>query len=650
MRAPKRERLSVWASEHVRLKDGSRYTPWPFQVGILDTFSNPRTRKLTFLKSARIGYTQMVLAMIGYGMSVSPCHMIYARPTFDEVEEFNKTELDPMLEWPILRGMAIAKAAAGKRADTLRMRRGLGWDLRLTAANTARAWAGYDGDWLFLDESSRYNGNVDGEGNPVDLAEKRQEQSWDPRTVLGSSPVEESSCITTASYRQSDRRRFYVPCGTCGVEQVFEFGNNDDDAPGIKWSPKNDPIDVWYRCVSGCRINESDKLPMMNRGRWIAEFPEVYERTGHAGFHINALYSLQPNASWRDIVLEFLAKRKNPNRLRTFINTTLGLPWEFRGDAPDWRRLADRREEWKKGIVPAGAVALFGGIDVQVNRVECFVWGVARGGTTYLVDHIVEDGSPYEQDVWDKLYATLNGASWTHENGIEMRLSKVAIDSGYATHKVYQFVRRWTGGFMVAVKGTGSPGAPPVDSGKSAEADDGKGKKKRRGIKLFMVGDHALKTELYGNLGIERPTEEELAEGMGYPQGYVHIPTWASEEHCKQLVAESYDPQTGKWSRHHANEMIDGWKYARVAALLFGVERWKDSHWAGLEATFGAAADVTATVRRRAIKAANAPKPSPRKREAEDAAADETPPTVRRTAETVHRVPQRRKSSWLRRD
>ena len=64
---------------------------------------------------------------------------------------------------------------------------------------------------------------------------------------------------------------------------------------------------------------------------------------------------------------------------RTFINTVLGETWAESGEAPDWQRLYERREDWCLGTVPAGGLFLTAGADVQKDRIEVSVWAWGRG-------------------------------------------------------------------------------------------------------------------------------------------------------------------------------------------------------------------------------------------------------------------------------
>ena len=63
--------------------------------------------------------------------------------------------------------------------------------------------------------------------------------------------------------------------------------------------------------------------------------------------------------------------------LKAWTNTTIGLTWEEKGDAPDWGVLFDRREKYKIGIVPKGGYVLTAGVDVQNDRLELEIvaWG-----------------------------------------------------------------------------------------------------------------------------------------------------------------------------------------------------------------------------------------------------------------------------------
>ncbi|MGT5123490.1 terminase gpA endonuclease subunit, partial [Escherichia coli] len=97
---------------------------------------------------------------------------------------------------------------------------------------------------------------------------------------------------------------------------------------------------VFYLCEHhGCVIHQSE-LDQSN-GRWICENTGMWTRDGlmffsaadneippprSITFHIWTAYS--PFTTWVQIVYDWLDALKDPNGLKTFVNTTLGETWE----------------------------------------------------------------------------------------------------------------------------------------------------------------------------------------------------------------------------------------------------------------------------------------------------------------------------------
>ena len=145
------------------------------------------------------------------------------------------------------------------------------------------------------------------------------------------------------------------------------------------------------------------------------------------------------------------------------------------------------------------------------------------------------------------------------------------------------------------VKGVaGFDRSAPVSGPTYVEATAG-GRKIRRGVKLWTVTVATFKSETYRFLRLERPTDEELAEGEPYPAGYVHIPRWVDSEWIKQFTAEqlvTVRTRRGysklEWQKtRERNEALDCRVYARAAAWLLGLDRWSQRKWRNLESEVG---------------------------------------------------------------
>jgi phage terminase large subunit GpA-like protein len=634
---PPSVRLSEWAADHARLKDGSKFRPWPFQVEILDTMSDPRTSMFTWMKSARVGYTQCMLAYLGHRIANDPGNGLMVRPDDKVVAEFFKEHVVGVLGWPEVKKALATGALTGTIRDTIVAKYFPGGLLKGVGANSPTSFRDHDADFVLFDEVDGYPIVAGADGDQLSLGHKRLEQSHDPRDLAGSTPTEEAISKIYRRFQQSDMRRYNVPCKKCGELQTLVWGHGRDGEPGLRWAPFKAPEEIWYQCKNGCRIEETHKLWCLENGLWIPEKPEVYERTGHAGFHVNSLYSLQPNAEWRDLIKEFLAAYKTPATYKTFVNVTEGEVWRVKGEAPAFERLYQRSrlEQRKAGWVPLGGWLLTAGVDVQQNRLECSVWAWGRGGTSWLVEHKVLMGSPWEKKVWSELTQFVT-ARFPHENGMTMGVSLVGVDHGYATLAAYRWVKSVGEQFAIPVRGWRDPSAPAIAPSKAMEVSRGRAGRTTK-VNVFNVGGHALKQEFYALLALEPEKPEDPR-----PYGYVDLGSHVSEEFCKQLVAEEWVPDASEWRQKWANEALDCRNYARAVAVYRGIDKWTEADWAVAEATWGTqAADIDEPdpePERPVIVQKRQPEPEPERRSPE-------PPPVQQAK--PQRVVER--GTWLRR-
>jgi phage terminase large subunit GpA-like protein len=361
---------------------------------------------------------------------------------------------------------------------------------------------------------------------------------------------------------------------------------------GLSWKQirfeNNDPSTTKYICVS-CEkeIEERFKTQMLERGEWVKENPDPRSENV-AGFHLSSLYSPLGWYSWSDAVDDFLKAKGKPDQLRTFVNTVLGEVWAEKGDAPDWRRLYERREPYKTNVLPLKAAVLTGGIDVQKDRLEVQLVAWAQGKESWSIDYRVFPGDTSDLSAsgpWAHVTKLLQ-ETWQREDGSQFGLRLVAIDSGYNTQVVYDFVRRYPSNRVIATKGQdsmqmliGSPSAVDVFSN---------GKRVRRGLKVWSVGASMAKSELYGLLRLDKPTEQELAE-HGYPPGFVHFPEYG-EDYFRQLTAEQLTKKLIKgftkfeWEKvYERNEALDTWILCRVAAAVVGIDRFTPEQWGEMQ-------------------------------------------------------------------
>lgn len=581
-RPPPRLTLSEWAEREFYLSAESAAAPgrWktiPYQRGIMRAITDPRVTHVSVMKSARVGYTKIVNAAIGFHMQHAPCPILVVQPTVDDAKGYSKEEIAPMLrDCPSLAKIVFEDAEeAGPResGNTILHKRFPGGVLSMVGANSGAGFRRISRKVVIFDEVDAYPTSAGSDGDPIRLGTKRSEFYHDRKIIAGSTPLIAGHSRIEELFHQGDERRFYVPCPSCGHFDFFVFTERETGGHFMQFDP-DAPEDAHFVCSkNGCVIEHKQKRDMVARGEWRASKPF----NGHASFHVWAAYSFSPNATWADLAREFLeAKRGGVEQLKTFVNTALGETWQERGEAPDWQRLYLRREQYAPGTVPDGVKIITAGVDVQKDRwvFEVVGWGADR--ESWSIEAGVIPGNTADESTWSKLDDLL-ARTYYDAAGVGYAIGMLAIDSGYNTQSVYSWAKRFPASRVMATKGVhtqrvivSSPS--PVDVTVS-------GRKLRGGYKVWPVGVAVVKSELYGYLRIDPPTTES---GADFPPGFCHFPEHG-EDFFKQLTAEHLVSVTNKrtgftvqeWQiiPGRENHFLDCRVYARAAASVLGLDR-----------------------------------------------------------------------------
>tara|TARA_R110002167_G_C12707254_1_gene655209 strand:+ start:26344 stop:28290 length:1947 start_codon:yes stop_codon:yes gene_type:complete len=584
-------KVSEWADQHRRLsgKGASEPGPWrtsrtPYLREIMDCLSpSSPYERVVFMKGAQIGATECGNNWIGYVIHHAPGPMLAVLPTVEMAKRNSRQRIDPLIEESEVLSSLVKPARARDSGNTVLTKSFQGGLLAMTGANSAVGLRSMPVRYLFLDEVDGYPGDIDGEGDPVALAEARTRTFARRKVFIVSTPTVKGVSRIEREFEASDQRRYFVPCPHCSHFQWLEFER-------LRWE-KGQPGTAHYLCED-CdgAIHEHHKTRMLEQGEWrsTAKSEKGNEKT--AGFHISSLYSPIGWRSWSEIATAWEMAQGNDAAVKSVKNTDLGETWVETGEAPDWQRLYDQRESGPAGIVSSRGLFLTAGVDVQKDRLEVDVWAWGRGLESWLVDHIVIDGGPQRPEAWLELNGLLD-QTWAHEGGAHLRIARMAIDTGYESPAVYAWARKAGFGQVAPIKGAeGFNRSSPVSGPTLVDATDG-GKKLRRGARLWTVAVSTFKSETYRFLRAERPTDEERAEGADYLPGTVHLPKWVDAEWLKQLVAEQLITVKNKrgftrleWQKlRERNEALDCRVYARAAAWIVGIDRWPEARWRDLE-------------------------------------------------------------------
>jgi phage terminase large subunit GpA-like protein len=591
--------VSEWADQNRLLSSRASAEPGryrtartPYLRAIMDALSPSHpAQRISFMKAAQVGATEAGNNWIGFVIHHAPGPMLAVLPTVEMAKRSSRGRIDPLIaDSPALRER-VNPARSRDAGNSMLSKEFPGGILVLTGANSATGLRSMPARYVFLDEVDAYPASADEEGDPVTLAEARSTTFAHRRKVfMVSTPTIKGLSRIEREFEASDQRRYFVPCPHCGAMQWLQFDR-------LRWA-KGKPESAAYYCEACERpIAEHHKAGMLAKGEWRAT--SVSADPNAIGFHLSALYSPLGWKSWADIARDWLAAQGSEEMLRAARNTLLGETWVESGDAPDWQRLADRREAWAPGTVPAGGLFLTAGADVQKDRIEVDVWAWGQGLESWLVEHVVIEGGPDRYEAWADLTALLD-RSWPHACGTHLRIARLAIDTGYEAPAVYAWARGAGFAQVSPVKGVeGFNRSSPVSGPTFVDATEG-GKRLRRGARLWTVAVSTFKAETYRFLRLARPTDEESAAGATCQPGTIHLPTWVESEWLKQLVAEQLVTVRTKrgfsrleWQKlRERNEALDARVYARAAAWIAGADRWPEARWRDLEDQLGAAPDT----------------------------------------------------------
>lgn len=476
----------------------------------MDACNESGIHTVVVMKSAQVGYTEILLNLLGYYISQDPSPILMVQPTLEMAETFSKTRLAPMLrDTPILAG-TVAEARARDSGNTLLSKSFPGGHFALAGANSTAGLASRPIRIVMCDEVDRFPASAGAEGDPINLAIKRATTFHNRRIVIGSTPTIKGISRIELAFSQSDQRRYFVPCPHCGEFHTLKWAN-------VKW-PEHNPDSAYMACEAcGGVIEERHKPIMLAKGEWRAELP----CKGIAGFHLNELYS--PWRRWAEVAKDFLAAKASPETLKTWVNTSLGECWEEESEKSDPDSLFTRRENYDVACLPDGVLYLTAGVDVQDDRLEVEVVGWRQDGQdvppeSWGVEYRVLHGDPARMEVWNDLDTVLQN-QWQTQNGRRLRVMATAIDSGgHHTAQVYAYCAARKGQHVYACKGTGGP--RPLWTGKKSKSPKYK-------AELWMIGSDTGKDAWYSRIRIKEPGP-----------GYCHFPLAYDRTYFAMLTSE----------------------------------------------------------------------------------------------------------------
>lgn len=553
----------------------------PYMVEPMDTFASRRYTGMVFVGPAQSGKTDaLVINTVAYSVKVDPMDMMVVCPTMTAARDFSIRRLDRLHRHSTAVGeMLLPGSDADNKFDkhySTGMLLTLSWP-------TPTELAGKPIGRIVLTDRDRMPDDVDGDGEPFDLASKRTTTFGSyAMTVAESSPsrpVENTKWFPStpheappaagilALYNRGDRRRWYWPCPSCNqyFEGMFSQLVIDEDAEGTNLEKASTVRMVCPHC--SYKIHPDERGAMQEWGMWLKDGQGIdpqgrvfgpEPRTLIASFWLRGVAA--SFTSWKNLMALYLDANDDYERtgseeaLKKFYNNDLGEPYYPK--TTDGTRLPEvikaREENIGERVVPEGVRFLVALIDVQKNMWVVQVFGILPGSPfdTVVIDRF-EIVKSHRQDedgerLWVKPHAYLE--DWdriTEEvltkeyplgdgSGRMMSIKFTGCDSGGregVTTMAYNYYRKLREANMhrrfILTKGDHSPNQPRTRISYPDSSRKDKLSAARGDVPVLMLNSNLLKDDLNGRLDCITPGK-----------GMYRTPNWLSDKFYSELCSE----------------------------------------------------------------------------------------------------------------
>ncbi|WP_441267939.1 terminase gpA endonuclease subunit [Bradyrhizobium sp. 215_C5_N1_1] len=566
----------------------------PYIVMPSSLIASAEYKRIVLAFGAQTGKTEMILDVVGQRLDQRPAPILYVGPNKQFLsEQFEPRVMALLDEAPTL----TAKVARGKRMTKTRKVVG-GVPFRLAHAGSSTALKSDPAALALVDEYDEMRNNVNHQGGPLGLVERRGDTYADFVCVVTSTPkrgrlatvkdetsglffwevavAEDIESPIWQLWQQGTRHHWCWPCPHCDEYLVPRF---DLLRFPLKATPLEAARETFLECPRCHGIIENHHKTEMNaRGRYVAP-GQTIDKGGNvhgappdtmaASFWVSGLASPFVSFGERVAVLVEAQQSGDPAMVQQAINAGFGeLYSPGGGEVPEWMEIKTKSQQatYKRGEVPDDVLYLTLTCDVQRQSIPWVIRGWGARATSWLINYGYLRGDTSEEEIW----AALGDLVSQPIDGLPIRLT--FVDSGFRPGKtdtlplnrVYEFCRR----FMRRVrptKGSSSPMRTPLIFSK-LEVSRKDGRAAKYGLELVRLDTDHWKSWVH--------------ERLRWPEGHIggwHVFKNVDDDYCHQLVSEARLKQpTGRveWvQRSRDNHFFDCEAMQAAAGYLLNVQR-----------------------------------------------------------------------------
>jgi len=595
IRPPERLSVTEASEKYVKVRTASgAIEPWnpdltPYMIKPMNLLNSREYDAVIFVGPAQSGKTQgLITCFMAYIVKCDPASdFMILQTTKGTARDFDTQVVKRAFrDSPELK----EEQAAGSKSDNTYDKVFRSGSVLFQRWPSINELSGKPLKYMLLTDYDRMTQNVDGEGSPFMLAQKRTTKFLSRgMTVVDTSPGfvvddptwrprpgrehEAPPCAGALSlFNMGDMQRYYVKCPECGEYYLPAF-----DQRGLDFSYAKDMFGVTvadmtrkvsFVCTAnGCLIDPSHKREMNKTHIWVPQGCKIENgilvgeprKTRIASFWFPGIFAAYSNP-------EALAQKyldgcrlydltNDEEGLKTTINVDFGAPFispktVSNVSADDYQK---RAEDLPKRQIPQGVRFIIAAIDVQGWGFEVQVNGYGERYERWIIDRFsirvssrIEDGekmpcdpAAYLED-WDLITEKVLKKTYplSDGSGRVMSLLTTVCDSGGkkgVTGHAYDYWRKLRKlgiqkEFKLVKGDRPKPEShvPTVKQSFPENTDKTKKKANGRGeVPLWILNTTRLKDSVSNDLARHKPGP-----------GYIHFPDFLKPSFYEELVAE----------------------------------------------------------------------------------------------------------------
>ncbi|UEX76803.1 phage terminase large subunit family protein [Spiribacter halobius] len=604
-----------WLAEEYRLPEEGADLPGayspdmvPYLWGVFAALDDPKVKLIVQMKAAQIGWTFGLIGYLLKTIAESPTAIIGLFPKEESARKFMDEKFVPAARATPAMSKKLDVGTSRKNGNRALFKQFPGGYFTLVGSNSISNVKSTTAEMVVVEEPDDTNENIKEQGAALGHIRDRIVRWRRGKMILGGTPTVKGVSRVEQFIAISDQRVLPVQCHECLESHVLQWENvtwqeRDEGAPHPVYGMAM-PETALYACPH-CgsawddwrrkrNVLQTVRNAVASGDPYCGWKPTVESDGTVVGFkELNELYACLPGSVLSDVVREYLeseraAETGNISGRIKFVNTKLARPYEVESETPDIEDLESRASDYPELTVPAGALVLTAGVDVQHDRLAVSVWGWGRGEEQWLVYWGEIYAARTTVDRTDPCWQALDEVLFTarkHQSGYRLIVEGTSIDAsdGQTSDTVYWYVRGRQRRGVMAVKGDSHDhGKREIYSAPRKVDYKTKTKASKAGVQVFMVGTHKAKDLLVGGSGRITLT--------GHGPGRMHWYQDVRSDWYAQMTSEVKAPHrnmpgklTWQLKAGARNEALDTAVYALHAARALRLHLWSEAKWDALE-------------------------------------------------------------------